>query len=362
MNIVLAFIFCLLICPVIARAETLTQRSLFVTVIQEPPVLSSREQMTALVNYARLARIHTLFVQVYRADQAWFPSTVGDQAPYNAALKAVGEDPLALLIDLAHKQGLEVHAWVNLLSLSKNINAPLLKKYGAGILTRNVNKKKVLADYKIDDQFFLEPGDLRVRAELLTMVEELLGAYPKLDGLQFDYIRYPDSQPHYGYTPMNRERFLQASGLKQIDDNSLAWKDWKRAQVTALLTGLVKRARSLHPGLKVSTTGCAPAVRALEEAFQDWPAWVNSGLIDFVTVMTYAQDTAEFNKMIADARARVSDPAKMNIAVGAYQQLKSPEVFDQQLALCQKEVQASCVIFHYGNLLESPVMKDGLLK
>lgn len=348
--------------PLIVMAETLPRRDLFVTVIQEPPVLSSHQAMIDLVQYAKQANIRALFVQVYRADQAWFPSNVGDQTPYLAALKSVGEDPFALLIGLAHQQGIEVHAWVNLLSLSKNVQAPLIKKYGASILTRNLKKKKVLSDYKIDEQYFLEPGDLRLRAELENMVGELVQAYPAVDGIQFDYIRYPDKDPHYGYTPTNMERFKASTGILHIVDDSRAWKDWKRAQVTELLAGLVKRVRLLSPQIKVSTTGCAPYIRAYDEAFQDWPSWVNSGLIDFVTVMTYAQQEPEFGKMIADASVRVSDPKKMNIAVGAYQQIQTPDVFRRQLQLCQTEVSGSCVIFHYGSLLASPALKDTLIK
>lgn len=344
-----------------ARAEEVYRRSLFVTVVQDPPVLGSRQAIVDMIAFAAKAHVNTLFVQVYRADQAWFPSRVGDQDAYAATLKSVGEDPFALLIRLAHQQGIKVHAWVNLLSLGKNTEAPLLKKYGPGILTCNVRPKKNLLDYRIDNQFFLEPGDLRVRAELLNMVGELLRAYADLDGIQFDYIRYPDKEPHYGYSRMNVERYLAATGQLVVDENSKMWKDWKRAQVTELLRGLVKRVRLLRPHIKVSTTGCAPYVRASEEAFQEWPVWVNSGLIDFVTVMTYSKESAAFLRSVVDARERVTDPAKLNIAVGAYEQLKTPDVFEEQMQLCLNEARGSCVIFHYGSLLESTDLKKLLL-
>ena len=355
--------FLLISAPVLAGTDVPVRRDLFVTLIQDPPVLTSRQAMTDLVAYAKLARIQTLFIQVYRADQAWFPSKVGEQGPYLTAFKTVGEDPFALLIKLAHKEGIEVHAWVNLLSLGKNVEAPLLKKYGPGILTRNTLKKKTLSDYEIDDQYFLEPGDLRVQAELLNMVGELLRAYSSLDGIQFDYIRYPDKAPHYGYAKMNVERFKAANkSVTDIIDDSKPWKDWKRAQVTGLLERLVQRVRLLRPKMKVSTTGCSPYVRAMDEAFQDWPSWVKTGLVDFVTVMTYPKDPSEFGEAIADAQVRVADPKKLNIAVGAFLQAKAPEGFDQQLQICQKESQRSCVIFHYGSLLGSSVFKDILSK
>lgn len=351
-----------LLYPLIGWSEGVPRHGVFVTVIQTPQVLASRQAILDLVAYAKQTGTDTLLVQVYRADQAWFLSKVGDSEPYIASLKSVGEDPFALLIEKAHAESIKVHAWVNLLSLSANSRAPLLKKYGASILTRSKKKKLVLDDYKIDGQFFLEPGDPRVRSELTIMVEELVRAYPDMDGIQFDYIRYPDEKPHYGYSRMNVDRFKQAHKTDTIIDSSQVWKDWKRAQVTALLRALIGRVKELRPNLVISTTGCSPYTRAFEEAFQDWPLWVNSGLVDFVTVMTYSPDPVEFRKLVQDARSKVSDVSKINFAVGAYQQVNSPERFIEQFQFCQDDGRGSCIIFHYGSIISSPVMREFLNK
>jgi uncharacterized lipoprotein YddW (UPF0748 family) len=272
----------------------------------------------------------------------------------------VGEDPLAFLISLAHGQGIKVHAWLNLLSLSANKDAVLLKKYGNGILTRNLKEKKRLEDYKIDNQYFLEPGDLRVRAELANIVGEVLNGYPGLDGIIFDYIRYPDKNPAYGYTPMNVQRFKKLTGEKKVIEESEAWKDWKRLQVTGLLKRMVKESRRLRPDIQVEATGCAPYSRAYLEAFQDWPSWLESGLVDSVTVMTYTRTAAEFGKVVLDAKKRVKDFKKTNIAVGAYELGKSPEIFTEQLRICKEAQPYACAILHYGSLQENPSL-GGLL-
>ena len=167
-------------------------------------------------------------MQIYHGGQAWFPSKVADAGPYERCRKALGEDPLALIIRQAHAQGIQVHAWLNLMSLGQNTNANFLKKYGTDILTRNLKEKNKLEDFKIDNQYYLEPGDLRVRDDLAKTVQEILRAYPDLDGIQFDYIRYCDAHPHYGYTKANMERFKKETGLKTIDEESPVWKAWKR--------------------------------------------------------------------------------------------------------------------------------------
>lgn len=360
---ILFYFLCLLfIFPAPVKSQLFLHRGLFVSVIQDPPVLSSREEIAKLVDFAKKAHIQTLFVQIYRANKTWFASKVGDSQPYEASLKSVSEDPFALLIKQAHASGIEVHAWLNLLSLSGNADAKLLKKYGTEILTKNLKEKKTLDDYKIDNQYFLEPGDLRVREELSNMVEEILRAYPALDGVQFDYIRYPDRNPAYGYTKMNVGRFKKATGLKTVEEESKIWKDWKRNQVTGLLELLVKKARAIRSDIQISTTGCMPYSRAYHEAFQDWPSWLERHLVDFVTVMSYIKNTPEFERYILDVKKKVPDFKKVNIAIGAYALEHLPETFEQQFQLCEKAGSGACVILHYGSLLDDPVLASPLVE
>ncbi|MFA6282092.1 MAG: family 10 glycosylhydrolase, partial [Candidatus Omnitrophota bacterium] len=275
----------------------------------------------------------------------------------------VSEDTFALLIREAHKAGIEVHAWLNMLSLSNNKNARILKKYGASILTGNLKKKRKIEDYKIDNQYFLEPGDLRVRKELLDIVKEVLFAYPELDGIQFDYIRYPDRNPAYGYTKTNIERFKKASGKRAVKEKSFAWENWKRTQVTEFIAELAIAARAVRPRIKVSATGCAPFVRAYYEAYQDWPGWLKRRIVDFVTVMTYADNTRDFKKYVAEANKEADGSLdKVGIAIGAYKFLKSPDIFAEELGFCEESGSLACVILGYGDLVKSPKLGRFLKK
>ena len=335
--------------------------ALFVSLVQDPPIFTSKKEIDALIDFACRSGINTLFVQVYRENKAWFPSQAADSSPYEKSRNDLSEDPLALIIRQAHRQGIQVHAWLNMLSLSKNQNSSFLKKYGSAVLTRNLKDKKTLSDYLIDSQYFLEPGDQRVREGLSKIVGELLAAYPELDGIQFDYIRYPDREPHYGYTQGNIERFKKATGLQAIDEESLVWKEWKRDQVTELLVLLVKTARTLRPGIQVSATGCMPYSRALYEAYQDWPSWVNHGLVDFVTIMDYSPDPREFKRWLSVVKDKVPDLSRVKIGVGAYKLVRAPETFEREVR-CVEELGMSGAVFHYGSLLENPELKSVVIR
>jgi uncharacterized lipoprotein YddW (UPF0748 family) len=365
MRAIFLFLGVFFLSSVLAKGEDATvfeaqkrapMRGLLVTAYGTPDIYSSKTDILKLIDFAKGCQIKTLFVQIYKANFAWFPSNVGDSSPYKAAVKAVGEDPIAFLIKEAHQSGIEVHAWINLLSLGDNQNAALLKKYGLGILTRNREMKKVIEDYKIDGQYFLEPGDGRVREELSKLVGEIVRRYPQLDGLLFDYIRYPDPDPNCGYTASNVERFKKATGLAEVDDMGKEWRDWKRNQVTELLKELVQKVRGIRPKIQISTTGCLSYARALYEAFQDWPKWANSGIVDFVVVMNYSPDPEEYEYSITQIKTMFKDFSKVDITVGAYKPETSLKSFQREFRICEKSGGGACVLFYYASILERPLL------
>ena len=345
-----------------AWCEEPCRRGLFVMVLQEPAVLSSAKRMDELVLTAQRTGTTDLFVQVYRADQAWFASTMADQSPYEACYRGLSQDPLKLLIKKAHQKGIKVHAWLNMLSLSRNKQARLLKKYGRSILTSNREAKNDISDYSIDGQYFLEPGDPRTIGDLCAMVKEFVAGYAELDGIMFDYVRYPDMHPAYGYTKANIERFKRATGSDSVEEDSSAWKDWKRSQVTLALKNFVNAARGAKTGITVSATGCMPYSRAFFEAFQDWPAWLKSGLVDFVAIMDYSPDHSEFERWINDVKDKVPDLSKVYIAVGAYKLVDRPDEFAKEFRFSEASGCGGSIVFHYGSLLENPELSEQLKK
>lgn len=149
---------------------------------------------------------------------------------------------------------------------------------------------------------------------------------------------------------MNLSRFKAATGRETVDEGSTVWQGWKRAQVTELLKAVVRKVRQIRPDIVVSTTGCAPYVRAYHEAFQDWPSWLNDGTADFVTVMTYSADPKEYARLVEDALKRVKDPSRIRLTVGAYQLEHAPEDLRRELDICAGAGAGGCAVFHYGNL------------
>ena len=352
--------FLMFVSQATAHCEDVIRYGLLVTVLQDPLTLGSRVEIEKLIKFANENRIDTIFIQIYRANKSYFPSKVGDSSPYRACVKSIGKDPLVFLIKKAHTSGIKVYAWLNTMSLGENQNAVILKKYGPGILTCGPSPKKYIEDYKTDEQYFIEPGDLRVRQELVKMTEEIVSTYTALDGLLFDYIRYPDKDPPYGYTVSNIARFKKRYGYKYVDEQNPDWKDWKRRQVTETLEALAKKARAVRRDIKISATACAPYVRAYHETFQDWPAWLKSGLVDYVTLMSYPPDLKSLEKYVEEAKDKAPDFKKVNIAVPAYKLVNSVEIFAGQLKFCRVSKPNMCIVCDYESLLKNRILTKAL--
>ena len=353
----------------------------WVSCVSEKDVLGSTVQIQELVSFARKAGLTTLFVQVYRADKAWFNSDTADASPYRKNRASAGKDTFQVLLDEAHAQGLEVHAWINTLTLSLNEQAPLLQRLGPDILTQDQRGRTAFRGreqdpldryYGRENQLFLEPGDDRVLDHLVKVVRELAGRYPSLDGIHFDYIRYPAEPPYipgsrfnpvglsYGYGPRNVERFRQATGLDphKVDwkvDESLAWDNWKRDQVTGLIRNLAAEARKAHPGIQISCAAMAAFDRAYSAACQDWGRWAREGIVDFVVLMSYSPDSRFVEQTARAAAGLTGSSDKVSIGLGAYLMEKNPARLKEQIQLGRSLKVRGLVLFDYTAIASDPL-------
>ena len=367
------WVMCVGFCAPVS-AEGAQAKGLWVTCIGDSRVLESRAAIDKAVAFAKKNGFSTIFVQVFRADKAWFDSAIADASPFKENRKKAGTDTLKVLIDAAHEQGIEVHAWINTLTLSANRNAKLLHRAGNRILTKDQHGRAALTDakdkwdeyYQREEQLFLEPGDPTVRDHVIGVVKEIATKYPKLDGIHFDYIRYPAAPPYipgsrfnyvgisYGYGRENVKRF-KAKHKKDPHKLSFAesaiWDDWKREQVTSLIREAAKEARAANPKLQISSAVLAAYDRAYLASYQEWPRWVSEGIVDFVVLMNYSKDTRYVAYMTKAARGLAG--AKVRVGLGAYLLAEKPQILKAQIQDAAA-TGTGVVLFDYDSLLGSP--------
>ncbi len=308
-----------------------------------------------LVIEARMARINVLFVQVRRRGDALYTRSI--DPPLDDPAYDPGFDALAYIIDQAHKEGIQVHAWLNATPAWQGVNPPrdprhvfnlhgLSKAGPENWLTMNRQGKT-----RFPTGYFLDPGHPAAAAYMAQVCLNVVRNYA-VDGIHFDYIRYPETTERtsrgasVGYTPVSLQRFRLATGRKDTPEpGDEQWIAWRREQVTGLVRRIYLEAKSVKPDIQVSAAAVAwgkPPVKESDfldavpgqKVFQDWHGWLKEGILDLVVPMNYARETDPTVRRWFDGWIRWEKSHKhgrqLAVGIGAY--LNSKEANLAQLA------------------------------
>ena len=127
----------------------------------------------------------------------------------------------------------------------------------------------------------------------------------KVDGIHFDYIRYPDSE--CCFCDGCRKRFEAAVGAKitnwpadvrQKPELFQAWLDFRRGNITKVVESVSRQARAVRPGIQISAAVYPNLPRDRDEVGQDWKLWCEKAYLDFVCPMDYAPGNAQFRNLV----------------------------------------------------------------
>ncbi|MDD5120209.1 MAG: family 10 glycosylhydrolase [Candidatus Omnitrophica bacterium] len=352
------------------------RRGVWVSVFSAKKTLYSKEGVHNLIATCKKAKINEIYLQIFQSGNAYYDSKICDRSKYDQMVKAAGLDTLDLLLREAQENNINVFAWVNVLSLGNNDKASILTKYGNSILTRDQYQRpsKVASNMEIDkyylreDMIFLEPGDPRVEEYILTIINEIINRYPLISGIHLDYLRYPSPVPFvpgtrfnkfgltYGYGVKNVERFKDKTGLNSLDtlnneDEYLAWDNWKRQQLTELVRKIASLVKVKSPNLLVSCAVISLIERAYANAFQDWSAWLEDGLIDYVVLMAYTKDN-QFAKRIVKSALGHRGKGKVYIGIGLFLMKNKPDLFFNQYRMVTDLLADGVVFFSIDDLTD----------
>ena len=352
------------------------KRGIWVSVYSAKQVLYNREDVKKLIVKCQKAKINQIYLQLFQSGNAYYDSRICDRTKYNEIIKSAGVDTLDLLLREAQENGIAVFAWVNVLSLGKNDKADILNKYGNSILTRDQQLRVAKTDsvqeidkyYLRENQIFLEPGDLRVGEYILNVINEIINRYPLLSGVHLDYIRYPSPVPFipgsrfnkfgltYGYGAKNVERFREKTGLNVLDilnneDEYLAWDNWKRQQVTDLVRKISNLVKLKSPDLLVSCAVIPLVERAYSNAFQDWSAWLEEGIVNYVVLMSYSKDNQLIKEIVKSSLGH-RGRGKVYVGIGLFLMKNNPDLFFNQYRLITSFVPDGVVLFSIDDLTD----------
>ncbi len=271
------------------------------------PGLRTPGEIDTMIATARRANYNAVIVQVRKACDAFYNSHV---EPKNEAI-APGFDPLDYLIRQAHdtsggKKPLEVHAW--LVSYRCRMPADNTWKNPRHVFQRHPEWLSQKIDGQKEDsgespgRYYLDPGVPAVLDYTAEVVRDLVSRYP-LDGIHFDYIRYPEASGSgnpWGYNPVALARFNKLYGRSgKPAPNDPEWCDFRRRQVIHFVRRAYVEAHAIRPDIIVSAATITwgnlgkdfTGTSAYAQIFQDWPAMMEAGVLDMAIPMNYKRES-----------------------------------------------------------------------
>jgi uncharacterized lipoprotein YddW (UPF0748 family) len=269
-----------------------------------------------------------------------------DILPRSETFKKYG-DQIAQCCEAAHRHSLEVHVWKVNFNL---LNAP------KAFVEKMRSQRRLQVSAQGKSQNWLCPSNPKNQQLELDSMLEVVKKYP-VDGLHFDYIRYPDDR--HCYCDGCRRRFESDSGKKVSDENwpeecysgprKQEYRDWRCQQITNLVATVHREAKKIRPGIQISAAvfGAYPGCR--DSVGQDWLRWVKDGDLDFLCPMNYTTNNNEFSGLVRTQLKQIGGriPILPGIGATATNISMSPEQITDQIQLARSLGAAGFTLFDF---------------
>ena len=293
-----------------------------------------KEELCKILDKLQACHINTVVLQTRLRGSVIYPSKI---EPWDVILtgqydRDPGYDPLAFAIEETHRRGMELHAWL--------VTVPAFKIEVA----RKMGKRSLLRTHpellrKHGEQYYLDPGLPGSAEYLVSLCREIVSRYD-VDGIHFDYIRYPEQA----------ETFSDGASYRKYGK----WKDkrtWRLDNITRIVRMSYEAIKELKPWVRVS---CSPVGKyndmsrysargwsAYGAVYQDAQGWLSEGIMDMLLPMMYFQGD-HFYPFAADWQEHTNG---RTVAPGLGIYFLSPKEKDWEWGIIQREL---CYLRHIG--------------
>ena len=229
-----------------------------------------QEELCRLLDDLQKAGINTVLLQTRIRGTVIYPSKI---EPYDDCLtgkygRSPGYDPLQFAVEECHRRGMELHAWVVCIPLG---TVQKQRAYGnQSILRRQPSLCKT-----VRGEVFMKPSERGTAEYIARLCREIVDHYD-VDGISFDYIRYPEKT--YGYT----------DGLSASE---------RRKAISRIVQTVHDSIKPRYPWVKLSSSPLgrytstsrynANGWECLGAVYQDPKEWLAEGWQDMLFPMMY---------------------------------------------------------------------------
>lgn len=277
-----------------------------------------RTYFTSVVKKGKSLGMNRVIVQVRPFGDAIYKSKYFPWSKYISGKqgRSPGFDPLKIMVDVAHKNGMKIEAWVNpyrvtigstnYSKLAKNNPA---RKWHAKKSTR----RNVLA---YNGSLYYNPSKKAVRTLIINGVKEIVQNY-KVDGIHMDDYFYPSFTKKNVKTAFDAKEYNKSSYKK----NKKSIYTYRRAQVSTLVKDMKAAIKKIDKNVTygISPAGNIDNLTSNYSYYVDIYKWVKSTkYVDYICPQIYwgfKHPTAKFNK-VTDRWVKACKSKKVKLYIG----------------------------------------------
>lgn len=337
------------------------------------PTEANADQIIATLDKLKDNGFNNIFLETYYHGKTIFPSKTMNKYGFTVQNELFeGFDPLKVWVDEAHKRGIKVHTWFQSFYVG-NKNPNLTQ---TSILAQHPewgNKTKKCADcygatmsVSEHNGYFLDPANPNVQEFLLELITEIITEY-KPDGINLDYIRYPNSNPRndmcaWGFSEYARTDFKSKYGKDPVEltISDAMWYDWNEYRRN-IITNFVKKAGELAKENKtyISAVIFPDIASALSTKQQDWRSWSSNEYIDGFTPLFLTYDSKMLASMMNDVMSIKSPNTELYAGLFVTFMGGSSEDLIRQIFETRKMNANGVILFDYAHT--TPVYTSTLM-
>lgn len=311
--------------------------------------LAQQRDLCNILDRLADANFNTVFLQVrLRGDVIYRSAIEPASKTFSGKYGTMpGYDPLAFAIEECHKRGMECHAWFVTFPVGTD---KTVKEQGK----RSVVKRHPKLCKRHNGEWYLDPGVPETSDYILSLVKEIVNGYD-IDGIQFDYIRYPEQAKSFPDKAVHRKY-----------GKSQPLSDWRRENINKMVYRIYDWVKQAKPWVQVSSSPLGKYSRiervpnagwtAYESVFQDPKMWMQKGKQDMIVPMMYYLHNNFFpfvDNWVENCNGRLVVPG-----LGAYRMNKSEadwtvnDITDQ-IDYSRYYGGAGCTFFRCDNVLDN---------
>ncbi|MDQ8738050.1 family 10 glycosylhydrolase [Paenibacillus sp. LHD-38] len=257
-------------------------------------------EFVSLLDDLQSMGMNAVFVQVRPAGDAFYPSDLVPWSKYLSGVQGLAPsyDPLAFMIEEAHKRNMEFHAWFNPFRASVDNKTDQL---AANHVTKQHPDWIVNAGGKL----YINPGIPEARQHIIDTIMEVVNGYA-VDGVHLDDYFYPSNIV-----------FADDSAFQAYNPAKIAAKaDWRRSNINEFVRQLGESIHKANPKVKygispfgvwrnkaVDKTGSdtKASITAYDDMYADVRTWIQRGWVDYITPQIYwslSFTAARYDKLV----------------------------------------------------------------